>query len=479
MLQSQSGFYSLGKLTTLAGGTSPDVFADSAGQIFAPPVDETDNFLDPATPPQIKHGINPFAVQLLAPDAYALIHEFARRSESSQIHDTGLNPEDFHSVPLVIINSLKIPDEILVDSLRKLNREELNTRVLQLSLSHLFNGWFGAYGHEAVVHFLTFERLSDLDLPARTAVVNALQRGSNSAKRQQALARVLIATHGMELTRLKHAIDAGRDARDFFNLVYRFVSDLDLRAVILTHVADEARQNPVTRPIILSDIDDTFLSWQDMRYPPHIMYPGALAFYAGLDIGNDRKPDLADHLVFLSARINDFMGLMRSWTMGILSKTGLGDSVLLMGHLTFGFGSRRLVAVKHENFVKYQRLYPEYHFLLVGDSGQGDAIFCNQVRDEFPQEVPLAFIHDVKENPQELRDAYAANGVHFVDTYVGAALIAYKAGLMSKDILVYETQVAVTEFDKVKFKSAEQREHMEYLLRRDVTAVGKALATTL
>ena len=133
----------------------------------------------------------------------------------------------------------------------------------------------GPKNRAALLALLCKERLADLSIATRGALIDALQRGPTVAQDEQAIAAILLGTRGRDLIALKNAIDDGEDYRDLQQLVYHDIDDDLVRQRILDHLRVEANLPDWTELKILSDIDDTFYcNWVDVRYPKKTIYPG-------------------------------------------------------------------------------------------------------------------------------------------------------------------------------------------------------------
>merc|ERR1712232_611666 len=99
---------------------------------------------------------------------------------------------------------------------------------------------------------------------------------------------------------------------------------------------------------------------------------------------------------------------------------------------------RRKVA----SFLTYAKLYPEYRFVFVGDNGQADVLTAEMMAQSSCN-VLGSFIHEVYPVSRTLTslpdgpdlDAWNAQGIHFFQTYVGAALAALKMEIISVETL--------------------------------------------
>jgi hypothetical protein len=142
------------------------------------------------------------------------------------------------------------------------------------------------------------------------------------------------------------------------------------------------------------------------------------------------------------------------------------------GHLV---GNASIAAKKYDNFVQYRELFPEYGFVFVGDSGQGDALFGERIWAAFPGEVRGIFIHDVLGTSLEERGHWRSKGVIFFDTYVGAAIEAFNVGLIGQAGVHRIIAAAERELAAIAFTDPLQKHAREVDLHRDID-VASALA---
>ena len=134
--------------------------------------------------------------------------------------------------------------------------------------------------------------------------------------------------------------------------------------------------------------------------------------------------------------------------------------------------------MKFESWKQYCKLYPEYDSVLIGDSGQGDAIFGKDALDEENTNVKAVFIHKVTDwrvRPAKAakRFAFRDTRIHYFDTYVGAAIEAMKEGLISKEGLHRVADAAKVELADVLARATpEQKATLEEIFKRDLDAMG-------
>ncbi len=282
------------------------------------------------------------------------------------------------------------------------------------------------------------------DLLQRAARIDALQRGFTSARDEQAIAGLFLATVGAALTALKNAIDAGEDYHTLHQLLHHDIGDAAIRAELHAHFRAQAQ--PAGAFKVLSDVDDTFyLNWIDRRYPRHTVYPGVRALYRELDLGPAEDDRLGD-LVFLTARPYDRLGITDRETHQMLHAHGVSQSTILPGDFAHLLTNHLIAEEKCKRFTEFWPLYPEYEYVFLGDSGQGDAIAGGLMRALF-----------------------------FHDTYVGAATVAFAQRLISRAGLGRIAREALAELRAVPFATPEQRASMVALFQRDLTALNEQL----
>lgn len=383
----------------------------------------------------------------------------------------------------------------ILDLMRGADTFTLNQTLAQLNLGDLFSDvddhWFGPQNKTALLGLLSSERLGELSISSRAAVVDGLQRGwtsySESGEQQpepksggveeKAIRDTLVGTSGRELTSLKNEINGGADKYDLHHLLHSDVDSESFRSDIFSHIAREAVSSPSGQVKPMSDIDDTFYSsLKDDRYPGETVYPGVLAFYDELDRGAfESKQDALGDLTFLTARPDEETGTVKNRTHRTLRENGVKEASILLGSLSGLINHEAMAKKKMENFQQYAELYPEYNFTWTGDSGQGDAILGERMVDRFPDKVNGVFIHNVTGLSAEEKQAFREKGVRVYDTYVGAAVEAYDLSLISRQGLQRVAEAAQTDLAAIEFDTPEQRAARESELALDVARARKRL----
>ncbi|MCL2316947.1 MAG: App1 family protein [Actinomycetia bacterium] len=333
-----------------------------------------------------------------------------------------------------------------------------------------------------LIEILSVERCGVLGVRARAGCLHALQAGATGLAGQAGIVRLLLATHGGALTRLKNAVDAAPDHYDLENLVFGRLPSGEAREAVLAHIAREAEH---ARPAhgqpreakILSDVDDTaFARLNDAIYPKGALYPGVRAFWTALDHGPTGHTTSLGDLAFVTARPGDRFGLVENRLRAGLARRGVGPHSVLTGGLVHLLSHESMAAGKLANIERYRELFPEYALVFVGDSGQGDVDTGRAMLRRWPRDVAGVFIHDVVGTPPQRRDEYADMGIWFFDTYVGAARLAHAAGLIPYSAVGDVARSAVREFLALRgFADPGRRETAWAALDADLAVAAAAV----
>lgn len=363
----------------------------------------------------------------------------------------------------------------VIDLLGRVDAAELDWIVRHVDLEAMVDSVddrvFGPDNLTALYDLLGGPRLPDLSVRARAALITALQGGQTDEADEAAIERIALGTTGRDLTALKNAVDAGGDALDLEALLYDDIDDEARRERILSHFAREAV--PTGEVKVLSDIDDTlFCSLNDEGYPDDTVYPGVLALYAELDRGpGEPPPSSARDLAFLTAR----PGFLEGTTHDLLRDLGVGEAVVITGSLLALTSHEAMAERKLLGFDRYRALFPEYGFVFIGDSGQGDAIFGGWIAASHPDIVRAVLIHDVIDTSEPERTAFRERGVLFFDTYLGAALECFSRGLISEDGLIRVAAAAAADLDRISFDDPAQSAARRRDLDRDLSRAAALL----
>ena len=359
----------------------------------------------------------------------------------------------------------------ILELLRGLGAADFDAVVARLDLEDLFDDFddrlIGPDHKSALYRLLSKERVADLSITSRARLIDALQEGDTERADERAAVDVFLATRGAPLRELKRAVDLGGDRRDLVQLVHGDIDSSARRRELQRHIAAHSGQTSQVK--VLSDIDDTaYASLNDARYPRFTVYPGVRAFLSELDRGPDARPDALGDVGFLSARPD----LIEDATHLQLELMGFAEGPLLEGSLEGVASHEAMADEKLAQFRRYRALYPEYGFVFVGDSGQGDAVFA---RAALGEGLDLALIHDVKGLDARSRAALAGAGVYVFDTYLGAAARAYERQRISRAGLVRVASAALRELRQIDFASDAQRDARWAELRADWSRAAQLL----
>ncbi|HHV21675.1 MAG TPA: hypothetical protein GXZ30_09135 [Propionibacterium sp.] len=366
--------------------------------------------------------------------------------------------------------------EAVLDLLCSADRDHLNRMLREVTGPLLFAG-VDPGNQEKLTELLGRQRRDELQPDTLATVVHGLQSRRRTTQRDEVLVEILLSRRGTELTRLKNFINTAENHQDLEDLVYVDLRSHD-RDLVLAHIASEAQGRIVKDPKVLSDIDDTvFCKLHDRRWPRGMIYPGVLALFEALDLGCDNDPFDVGDLTFVTSRPADAWGLVENWSRTALRQAGVSRLSVLSGTLRALVSKEAMASRKMENIAHYRRLFPEYQIVFLGDSGQGDVIVSERLMDVEEAAIRLVLIHDVVGTPQSVRADHATRGIHFHDTYVGAAVIAFEHGLISRRGLREVSKEAVGGFERTRWDSTGQRDRMRDLLEKDLTRAEDLLET--
>ena len=336
-------------------------------------------------------------------------------------------------------------------------------------IGSLDNHAFGARNRDAVRELLV-GRLSELGIQARANLAYGLQAGWTTVADALAIREILWSAGGLELTRLKNAMNMRTDAHDLEGLVYADVKSPALRADILEHIAAEASGLEAAEAKVLCDIDDTVVcALHDRRYPRGTIYPGILALLDALDRGPGDEPFSMGDLTFVTARPGDAFGLIENYARASLRRAGIAQHSVLTGTVQAMFTLDLMAGRKIANVQHYHALFPEYRLVFIGDSGQADIKVGEQLWQRLEHVLDLVFIHDVVHTPEDERGRLRGERIHLVDTYVGAARLAYERRLISRVGFERVIEESFAALERVRWSSPEQERSTRALFDADAS----------
>ncbi|TVM03145.1 MAG: hypothetical protein CV087_06745 [Candidatus Brocadia sp. WS118] len=346
--------------------------------------------------------------------------------------------------------------------------------------------------------------------------------------------RLLLSVTPDDLPLFKFVLEYDGDYKDMVEYVFGDIDDKKCQNRIISHLRAVKQQAGIK---VLTDVDDTmYPNLIDDRYPvddrciKESGYPGVLEFYDSL------KHEPFDLQIIpvttLSARPNPIAGTLEEGSLKSLAKfkdnsTGrrlcpsalsgdLGSSVIGTAetllreklhslHDKIPHGQEdKIGRVKFENFEKFSRVYPEYCYVFVGDSGQADALTAQMmVTHESTEDVSgvvTTFVHDLRESDVDVKSVSPAfrslrpdvvirktsatgRGVIVFRNYIDAAVSAYihsntLGNLVTAEELVRITKSALIQFQKIDFQGKEAAgKRLREQYRQDAGESYKLLTT--
>ncbi len=388
------------------------------------------------------------------------LRSVAEASEISAIDDHAekLNA-DIERIRYLLSGITAATDEReIIDILGRQTSEDLNATLTTIPfdeiLSDIDDHLWGQQNLHTFLDLLFNARANDLKMATKLAMVNALQTGPTNDREEEAISRILLSSHGKDLTDLKIGIDLGKDHRTLHELIYVDVDNEIYREAILNHIAAEGASLGNVGVKVLSDIDDTiYASLHDESFPKDSLYPGVRELYKQL--GN---------LTFLTARPFTRIGYYEAETHQLLDRMEFIERSLLMGSLSALLTPELMGRKKALNFNIYEKLFPEFRFIFFGDSGQGDILTATLIQKSHLERVSSALIHDIRidgalGNPKismTERTAHSSSTVapiFIYDTYVGAATRLFTQGLLSKEQLRLVMTAAGKDLEAISFEN--------------------------
>ncbi|OQS05766.1 hypothetical protein THRCLA_20533 [Thraustotheca clavata] len=403
--------------------------------------------------------------------------------------------------------------------LNRAEKNDLNYIISQIPLALLLYK-VKDQNRTLLLQLLCENRLSDLTIQSRAIVLDALMlmRISAHERCERYVKNIITRTTGDDLSLLKSTTDSKGNVYSMHKLIYHDIKDVAIRNAILSHIQRVATVQRTHMQLkttyttaklkqqawrkVLSDVDDTLYSsggrypaGMDTRYPRHTIYPGVFAFYRQLDLGNcglvNWEEGRIGNLVFLSARPHVYKDVSEKKSYEkfktLHDKNGLHTlPSLLAGSMASGMDFMMrgdlepMARKKFENFCEYYSIYPEYKHVFIGDNGQGDVRAAQLIAEKYgPSVLEAAYFHKVQpiENTFGFKDlaTYRKLNIFFFDTYVGAAVQAYRMKQISLEGLKQICMEAVFAFDKIKFPTPSTREAQRANLNRDLELANEFL----
>jgi hypothetical protein len=277
-----------------------------------------------------------------------------------------------------------------------------------------------------LIGIIAIERVADLSVDAKKKVCLGLS--PRLPRDLKMFKSILCGTAGNELSELKLFIDNNLTRYSLGDVLSKMnlVDGFDC----LEHFADEAENLSFEKEQVrlISDIDDTIIcNLLDYKYPRGTLYPGALPFVSSV------SPQGA---VFLTARPKS----LRLMTRRSLNTHGIdtSSSTVLFGSLSKILSKSAMASKKLESYTLYRRLYPEFSWVFLGDSGQGDIELAQNIMKYDKKPPKLVLIHDIVlrnlsyKISLEQRKDLQNQGIIVFDNYITAAKLANSHGIISE-----------------------------------------------
>lgn len=346
-------------------------------------------------------------------------------------------------------------------------------------------------------------------------------------REEMRMERLLISVAPEDLPLFKFVLEYDGDYKDMVEYLFGDIDNKACQARIIIHLRAVKQRAGIK---VLSDVDDTmYANLIDTRYPRKTLYPGVLEFYDSLK----QEPFNLQVIpvTTLSARPNPIAGILEEGSLKSLAE--FRDSTgrrlcpsALSGDLGSSFlgtvetllrknlhplhdkiphdRENEIGRVKFMNFEKFSKVYPEYRYVFVGDSGQADALTAHMMITGEPVAdaagVVTAFIHDLRESDADARSASPSfrslrpdivirktsaqgRGVIVFRNYIDAAVTAYTHSATLENLITAEelakiTRSALSQFLAIDFQgreAAEKRLREQY--RQDAEESWKLLAS--
>ncbi len=313
-------------------------------------------------------------------------------------------------------------EKAILQLLRTASKSELNDILASIGPASLLDGisdhLLGSKNKQALLQLLT-SRAADISWDAKAALVGVLRKSPLGGESEACVRQIFLTTSGRELTLLKDAIDNNDAEHDLHMLIYSQLNSEETREVILQHIATEARNLQLPESKVYTDGQANVLqnNQHDRRYPAGASYPGATAFYAGLN--------------------------------GVASACLLGKPLARLA--------------------QHRALFPEYMVILVADSRYESLAAINEQIDSAEIRFKTIFVQDVTGLSPEVRSGHKARNIEIFDTYIGAALAGKDRGLISSEGVFRVASEALKEFEAANLPPAQHNARREEF-QRDIQA---------
>ncbi len=342
-------------------------------------------------------------------------------------------------------------------------------------------------------------------------------------RKELRMERLLLSVAAKDLPLFKFALEYDGDYKDLEEYIFHDIDKKEYQACIIEYFRTTPQQIGIK---VLSDVDDTmYANLIDERYPKKALYPGVLEFYDSLK--HEPFELRAIPVTTLSARPNPIAGKLEEASLeGLVKLSGgkLCPSALSGALVSATAGTvetvlraeldplsdkiphgqeEKIGEVKFENFSRFSEVYPEYHYVFVGDSGQADALtaqlMVTRASPEGTSRVVTTFIHDLRQADNDEHSVSPAfrnlsaeivikktsttgRGVIVFRNYIDAAIVAHMHSATLENLITAEglariTRAALKEFQDIDFQGKEASgKRLREQYRQDAEEAYKLLA---
>ncbi len=320
-------------------------------------------------------------------------------------------------------------------------------------------------------------------------------------RKELRMERLLLSVPPEDLPLFKFALEYDGDYKDLVEYIFHDIDNEEYQARIIEHFQTSPQRIGIK---VLTDVDDTmYANLVDERYPKKTLYPGVLEFYDSLQKepfklgvtpittlsarpnpigGKLEEASLKSLVQFTRMRLcpSALSGALVSSTAGTIQTLGRAHLDFLSDEIPHG-QEDKIGKVKFENFSKFSKVYPEYRYVFVGDSGQADPLTAQLMvtsgSTEGVSRVVTTFIHDLRPSEDDDRPASptfrslppnvligkrsaTGRGVIVFRNYIDAAIVAHMHSATLENLVTAEglariTMAALREFQAIDFQGKE------------------------
>jgi hypothetical protein len=277
---------------------------------------------------------------------------------------------------------------------------------------------------------------------------------------------------------------------------------------------------------VLTDIDDTIypsrIGGCDITFRDHTVYPGVLSFYKHVvttgfvtlltarpnSLYSDTKEKISKAI---GRPVDVLYGLLKDLNTGIgvdmikrlfqpLISTNRSHPTKIehingKEPIKWYFTYNDMAKTKFISILKYTTIYPEFNFIFIGDSGQGDLICANEIYEHKKNNpkfaVKASFIHNniiKKVNSEPVRmiedekftTELQKKNIYLFHNYIDLAGQLYSMDLITKDVLEKIIRETITDFkDNKKENIYDKDPKFIYFIEKDITSSANTFSQKL